>query len=153
MLWHPLFSFTTGEAVVVEVDPAIWGAVADYFYRQERKLVGVSAKKRKAIEEEVKREAEEEIARIAAKAKARDMEELSRRVESATLAFREFYRDVINRQVDAAKARKIAADAERAAGIERQRAEIAMAVAALEAEARRIAEDDDDVIALLMAVI
>lgn len=149
MLWHPLFAFSSGEAVAppAAVDPAIWGAVADYFYRNERRI----AKARKPDElereeEEVRELARAEIARISAQAeaegRARDLDQIAKRVGREALAFRDFYRREIEDRLAEILARE--ADRETAARIAREESEAA---------ALRIARGRQEEALILMAIL
>lgn len=152
--FQPL-AFQVGVQVIA--NPAVWGAVSDYFHGHDRRM-------REARDEEARaeamREAEAEVARIAAKAaqeaaRARDLEEVIRRVDSSALAFRAFYLRLLDEQLAALRAREEAARLAReaeAARIEAERLAIAATVARLEAERLSLIQDDEDAFILMAAL-
>jgi hypothetical protein len=146
MLWHPLFSFTAGEAVAVTptAQPSGgWESIAEVFRVREESLRDArNRRQRRDAEADIKREAEREIARIAQEAKqarAKDLEEVIRRVDSAALAFGDFYRKLLEDQLLAIREREEAAMRAAAEEMARQ----------LEAKRRQ----DEEAILLLIAML
>lgn len=106
-----------------------WEQLARIFREQDEILARHRGKGRDEEEERLRELARAEIARIAKQAeesgRARDLEQIARRVDSEALAFRDFYRreiedrlaEILAREASRLEAERIAADVAAAAAI------------------------------------
>lgn len=135
---------------------AAYAALADYFYRQDRRLRDSRDEEAILEEQEAARAELERVERAAQEARdaeraARELEAVREAVAAESLAFADFYRRLLDEaiaKIREAEALRIAEELAAAQAVEAERMRMALEIAEIE---RQALEQDDEEVMLLMA--